>query len=350
MQTRSSLGLIGICVLYPRHDLIKMRILWFGDNDVDFVRFGPNDIRFEEGILKGFKAEKDELRGTIRWIEGDYPIPDVIYLDGRVDLETVRIMEQAVGRKVFNSFIFDKLQGQEFLKRDEMLSRHLPDACSALEGNRPNPDLERFLRLHRNVYMKPTDGCSGKGIIRVKLDEGGQVLVSRFEHTESVTSYPCIQMWIAELKLTQNYIVQRTVSTVKWYGLPTDIRLNMTKNGVGEWDISFLISRAALTGDYNKLNQYQMLLRRDFAHLFSSTKKSCEEIEADIIKVGRRICAFFDESDYHMGDLGIDLGVDEAGEIWIFEVNPLPYPYNMAIGDRSLVRPLEYARYLALQA
>gem|GEM_PF-4777140 len=48
-----------------------------------------------------------------------------------------------------------------------------------------------------------------------------------------------------------------------------------------------------------------------------------------------------------MADLGIDLGVDEKGKLWIFEVNHIPFPALGAIEDPSVYKPLEYAYYLA---
>lgn len=350
MHRRRSKGLIGICVTYPRHELIQARILRFGFNDVDFVLFGPNDIRYEEGTVSGYWADKDAVRGAVRWIKGIYPMPDAVFLDGRVELDTIRNMERAAGKKVFNSFTFDKLQGDALLRQDEVLSRHLPDACIVRAGGGPNPELGRFLLRHRKAYLKPANGCSGKGILRVELDGKGQVVLRGFKRDEAFCiNRPDMQMWTAELKPDEAYIAQQAVDTVTWHSLPTDIRLNMSKNGEGQWEPSFLTARAALSGGYVRLHHYRMLLRSHFAELFLPIQRSAEEIESEILEVGYRICSLFDRSDYHMGDLGIDLGIDTEGKPWIFEVNPLPYPYHMAFGDHSLIRPLEYARFLALR-
>ncbi|RIX50126.1 hypothetical protein D3P08_21500 [Paenibacillus nanensis] len=345
MAARDSNVTIGIGVTYPRHDLIQARLLRYGSDDVDFIRFGPNDILFSSREVSGYKAKIDRVRGKVSWIWGMYPVPDVIYLDGRVEQEMVQRMVQLIGKNVFNSFTFDKLEGHELLRQDPLLSRHLPDACSVYAGEGLNPDVDHFLRRHREVYVKPADGASGKGVFVVRLGEDGQVHVSSFEQGEK--AYPNLWEWLPKLKPGWPYIMQQSITTVRWYGLPTDIRLNMCKNGEGKWEEAFLMSRAALSGDYIRLNHYRMLLRRDFPDLFMRIKKSSEEIEAEILKVGHRICGFFDESGHHMADLGIDLGIDGSGKVWIFEVNPLPYPYTMAFGDMSLIRPLEYARFLA---
>jgi hypothetical protein len=39
--------------------------------------------------------------------------------------------------------------------------------------------------------------------------------------------------------------------------------------------------------------------------------------------------------------------MDENGHLWIFEVNPLPFPTQGSVQDYSLTRPVDYAVYLA---
>jgi D-alanine-D-alanine ligase-like ATP-grasp enzyme len=74
-----------------------------------------------------------------------------------------------------------------------------------------------------------------------------------------------------------------------------------------------------------------------------------DQIEQEVIELGFRIGEAMDQSNYHMADIGIDLGMEKSGRLWIFEVNPLPTPMlnklEICRGD-SLTMPLEYARYL----
>lgn len=47
-----------------------------------------------------------------------------------------------------------------------------------------------------------------------------------------------------------------------------------------------------------------------------------------IMELGLSIGHWFDASGHHMADLGIDLGIERNGKLWIIEVTPFPFPFG----------------------
>lgn len=112
----------------------------------------------------------------------------------------------------------------------------------------------------------------------------------------------------------------------------------MCKNGFGEWEATAIPSRAA-SNDSHICGELS-----DISDLRNVNWDWVQQIK----DLGFTICQAFDCAGYHMADLGIDMGMDLKGKLWIFEVNPLSYPYYKLadIQDDSMTRPLEYSHYL----
>lgn len=359
-QTGNKIPNIGICIAQSRKILqkqmrsntsmfkqVNIRLTKYPYDNASFIIFTLDDLDLQQRNVKGYRYEGEES-----WTYGVYPFPDAIYLRCGINIRILNQVEQIIGRKVFNSSFPDKLDFWNFLSRNALLRDYLPET-SEIENN---DTLKQYLDLYRDVFLKPVKGFGGMGIIRASLQKGGTIKINyqivRERYTKEFDSLQELQKWIPSLS-KDTYIVQQTINTVKWKGRPTDIRLNMNKNGNGQWEPTALFSRYALKGShvgsgrgilYKPLEITQLLQR-----IFPENEEKLEEMRESIIDLGLKVCSTLDESVHHMADLGIDIGLDEKGRLWIFEVNPLPHPFGPPLQDLSNSRPLEYAVYLASQ-
>jgi hypothetical protein len=334
--------LIGICVSNGKRAfqrLVQKRIQRY-PGDVSLIRFHIEDLNFEHLQVKGDCLEKKE--GKINRKQGIFPFPDVIYMQCHVDREILKKIEQMIGRKVFNSFLYDKWQGWDLLAKDNVLRHYLPNTRK-MESE---TDLQPFLYNYEDVFLKPIYGHSSKGIIRVELQKEGNIEAFYQKNWNMISkrfkSYQDFGNWISTKLKRKTYIIQQSIQTILWEGKATDIRLNMSKNSRGEWGVSALLFRISSNNSH---------INRGIKEIWDMRSVTSEAlpisnisvIERDIVDLGFKICRTLDESGYHFADIGIDLGVDENGHSWIFEVNPLPYPYDSPFQDHSWTRPLEYA-------
>lgn len=88
------------------------------------------------------------------------------------------------------------------------------------------------------------------------------------------------------------------------------------------------------------------VLRRRFG-------KSRRRISRRVRRAARTIINALDEVlDGPLGEVGLDLGVDRRGRVWLIEVNAKPYRKVTDAGPKRQVwlsfrRPMQYARHLA---
>ncbi|MFV8827447.1 YheC/YheD family protein [Alkalihalobacterium sp. APHAB7] len=342
--------ILGICVGRKEnkkrkafYNLVKKRLL------------AQSNYRFKDTII--FTMEKLDLEGKtvtgerLSWTNqnlmvetGTYPLPDVIYVQSEFHFEELQELEKALPGKVFNNHFYTKHECTEILSENKHLRPHIPETNS-LENLE---DLHFYTKKYNQFYLKPIRGHGGKGIFYVKILGNGKVSCIGKREKEIFDSCSELENWFQHYFQRHKYILQEAIVTKKWKGgKATDIRLNMNKNGNGKWEVSFLVGRIALNKVFVSAgagNNVLIYIDHFLKQLFSD--KGHEVIKKSIIDLGYSICETFDNTKYNMGDLGIDLGIDNQGKLWIFEVNNLPNPFHK-LKDKSLTLPLEYAYYLS---
>ncbi|MFP8644904.1 YheC/YheD family protein [Priestia aryabhattai] len=337
---------IGICVSKKKRllsELIEIRIKKFRGKG-SFIKFYIEDLNLEKCQVKGEYFN----RKTKQWEEGIFPFPETIYVQCYVDQQRLKEIEQVIGQKVFNNFIFDKWQGWELLSKDTVLQHSLPHTVQM----KNKVDIKHFLYYHQDIILKPIDvstGHSSRGIFRIKLQKNNIINVfftkKQKIKEKNFESFDTFFEWISLKISTNEYIVQQSIQTVMLDKNATDIRLNMNKNAKGKWEVSLLLMRVATNSSYIIPSTVKILSIDKLVKLYPESKLKWNNIKNEAIHIGRRICHTFDKSGYHMANIGIDLGLDANEHLWIFEVNPLPHPLNGK--DPSHKKPFEYACYLA---
>ncbi|WP_374149453.1 YheC/YheD family protein [Priestia megaterium] len=343
--------LIGICVSKVKplfESLVKERLEQY-PGDATLIAFTIENLSLERRNVRGVYWEKKGQEINRR--EGVFPFPDVIYLQCHVDNNVIKQIEGILGRKVFNNFIFDKWECWKLLKKDKEIRNHLP--YTQRLKNRTN--LSLFLHQYKDIFLKPINAStahSSKGIFRVKLQREGNVKIFYREKNKmrekGFKSYQKFQDWIFPKLSSEDYVLQKSIETMKNSENATDIRINMNKNSRGEWEVSMILVRVATNVSHVIPRFATFCSISNFIKMITDDEEKREDMERSIGNIGLKICRSFDKSGYHMADLGIDLGMDKNGHVWVFEINPLPFPFRGAIQDHSLIRPLEYASYLAL--
>ncbi|HZH58222.1 MAG TPA: YheC/YheD family protein, partial [Metabacillus sp.] len=163
---------------------------------------------------------------------------------------------------------------------------------------------------------------------------------------EEFKSYEDFWKWFSNHFIIEDFMMQQGIQTMKWNGLATDIRLNMNKNRKGLWEVSALLFRIASNTSHVIPGPLAVIPIAQLTR-FGYEKEEIDQMEKTIKALGFKICTALDLSEHHMADLGIDLGFDKNGHLWIYEVNPLPHPIELVQEEYSLTRPIEYALYLA---
>jgi hypothetical protein len=216
-------------------------------------------------------------------------------------------------------------------------------------------DIEPFLSRYPDVFLKPVNLHSSIGIVHAALQTDGKIQIAYIQdkynnYSDTFVSHRSLWEWMQSSLCSSDYIIQQGIQPFRWNGYTTDIRLNLNKNGIGEWEISALFVRYTQGGSFIGSGIGTGWVPLDFyltTHLPNqpqqvNTKKS------SMIDLGIRIAQALEAAGLHLGDLAIDMCMDENGHLWIFEVNPRPSPFSYPpINDNSFSKPLEYAYFLA---
>lgn len=353
MDSERNTDFIGVCVSDNKRDLIKIvrkRLSWY-PRDICILIFYLEHLDLDKLNVTGEYYKK--TKGKIEQSNGSFPIPKVIYLQCYADHELLTKIEETAGCRVFNNFIFEKWQCWKLLSRNKMLSSHLPDTQQLCN----EADFKKFVNRYQDVFLKPIspiDGYNARGLVRVRMqkEKNIEAIYQKKLKTDvkEFESYDHLWSSIQQMVSVNPYIVQQSIPTVNLNGMPVDFRLNMNKNGKGDWEVAALFVRIALNGSHvagGRGIQYLPFDIREFLNLiiFHDENKTTAKLSS-IKDLGFKICQTFDQSGYHVADIGIDLGMDENGHLWIFEVNPLPCPYVPPVKDESWVKPFDYAQYL----
>ncbi|SFF98612.1 YheC/D like ATP-grasp [Planifilum fulgidum] len=315
--------------------------------------FTPEQIMAENGTTKGwlFQSRKWQLR--------ELPFPDVLYnritsrrIERRPRLQNIlRFLRMQHGVCVFNKTFLDKRQVHETLMRDPRMQNMLPET-HPYHPHRIRPMLNR----HGILYLKPTNGSLGSGIIR--LIKTGRYIVCQYATANGTTTrvYRKVDTAITHLNRRvkgSSYLIQQGLHLVTSRGRPVDFRVLVQKNLHGNWAITSVVGRIA-----NDQHIVSNLARGGTVRKASDvlaeldphqSKPSISKIRSTALEVAN---TFEELVDGHYAELGIDLAVDKSGKIWLLEINSKPSKTDDTVINPSLttrpsvIRLIEYTLYL----
>jgi hypothetical protein len=127
-----------------------------------------------------------------------------------------------------------------------------------------------------------------------------------------------------KLKMS-NYVVQQGIRLIEIDDCPIDFRFHMTKNGRNEWVAAGIGAKKAGKGSVTthvrtggQLLTPEQVLREVYGsrgdHLLEKMKDAAVRLAESIER----------NFSYSLGELGLDLGIDQNEKIWMFEANSKP--------------------------
>lgn len=323
--------------------------------------FTPNSIDWENHCTKGYVYKPVSDKCGI-WESSVYPLPDVVYdripsrkAEARPAIKmTKRKLMSLPELKYFNQSFFNKWRVYQMLITNSSLMPYLPETRILNQNN-----LQEMLTRHRTLFVKPANGSLGKGIIKI-FDKGDgkihyAVYINGKQHGSADDAANFLEK-TRHFRQKRIYIVQQGIDLAKYKDAAFDIRIIYQKNGEGKWIISKKFIRVAAQGssisnlskgghaEQSKLVLSQILKqnKRLIETKNNEMKNLCENVATTMEKVSKTT----------LGELGLDIGIDQQGRLWLIEVNSKPRKTTETEMSQSIVRntfkrPLEYGIYLA---
>ncbi|RSD29262.1 YheC/YheD family protein [Mesobacillus subterraneus] len=280
----------------------------------------------EEGV-EGFYYDGDDDE----WKKGFLPLPAVIY--NRISSRRTEISKgfkgfqnklDSMGIKLFNHRFLSKWEIHEFLLNEEHLHPFIPETHLYHEQV-----LASMLGMHDELYIKPVHGSQGRNIIQVVQDEGMiQASLSSLSAKELPAYKNAGDLARAIAPLTENRmcIIQQGLKLSELNGRRMDFRILCHKNAQQFWKVTSIVARVsaeqlfvsniARGGEVMKpIQTLSLIFGKEQARQQLSLMRELALETAEAI--GRN-------AEGLTGELGIDIGVDIKGNLWLIEANSKP--------------------------
>lgn len=314
--------------------------------------FSPEDIDWSRESIKGFTWNGKH------WNISFCGFPRVVY---------DRIFHPAPKEAVAKLARLRKVPGVIFLNRSPSgkwevyshlakalpVSRYLPETRRYLAWR----DAMELMRRFKSIFFKPDFGTHGKGILRVvRIAPGVYRLDGRDRRNKAVRliarGKAALEGMVGDWVSGRRYLVQRGLNLTGLDGRAFDLRVLAQKNKDGAWEVTGSAVRVGSAGSVTsnlhgggEAEKPEKYLERIFGQ--PRTGEILQQINSMVIEVCRAMSAggIFLE-------LGLDIGVDTLGRIWLIEVNSKPGRRVFSkTGDQaarrdSIWRPVEYAAHV----
>lgn len=342
--------------------------------------YGPQTAFFRRLITIGrsmnmcvyiFEAgDVDRTRGTVNgmtwisdrgWVRRRFPLPHVLYDRGLVNGRVMRLQHWLRHRGVeqFNSWVGSKLWVYRQIARVPELAALIPETVVL----RRTADLASMLRRHGTVYVKAAGGGKGIGIWVVSLDAGGNFA---YRYTDAHcrirrgrTNDLSAIVHLLRSRPRQPWLIQPRIDLLRYRGRIFDVRVLVQRDGRGALHVTgsgarigrrgSIISNIFGGGDARAL---EPLLEESLGLSpleAVEMRRRIEQIALDVAELIHRAC----RRTGHVGELGIDIGIDRRGRLWFFEANSRTGRNVFQLAGmqesarRALRRPMEFALYLS---
>lgn len=303
--------------------------------------FKLSDIDWDQLKVYGYHWDSNNV-----WTKYTYPLSEVIYdrcfgKEGRNNAYSLRtiIAEKGLSIKLFNNVIkITKSDTYQHLVNYHKASKHLP-----IFSHYSNKKLIQFINNYKSVYIKPDKLYKGQGVMKATREEGNYLLSFRSENSNNKIVckdfYSLLQHLDLLLLENNKYVLQTQIQLATFLGNHFDVRVMLQKKDSSLWEVTGINARIAPVGSVitSPRSGGSVLKIKDVLALpFPGREyKIIEEIKALSIEIGKKM----EEKYGLLGELGIDLGIDVNGKVWIIEVNGRPLKVSFtALKDKAIFK------------
>jgi UDP-N-acetylmuramoyl-tripeptide--D-alanyl-D-alanine ligase len=306
--------------------------------------FSPKAVNFEEKKINGYVYE----RGN--WKKVESPFPSVIYNTGSPEklAKSPEIIERLKAEIPFTTHsIGNKMRVYERLEKFSEFSRYLIPSEIIHSTRR----FFNFLSMYRKIVFKPVNGHKGQGINFIEsIRDQFHILVGA---ESKFLSFDEVREFISSKLKEEPYLVQPYINCKTKSGRAYDIRMHVQKDGEGQWVVTAIYPRFAPEGSIisninsgGYTNYLIPFLKQEFGDEYYNIKRYLEVFSLQLADHMDKIqMECFSEV---IDELGIDVGLDDMGKAWIYEVNWRPGCPPAFYLEMDVVRnTIRYAMLLA---
>lgn len=332
--------------LYQANEKARLPVYFFAAHDVDWKR-----KRIDGSVLEGGR----------RWVERSMPFPDIIYDRGtgfggeeRRAAEELRArFKKQPGVEFINSCKLKKWQMHQKLSKHMEVKKYLPETTFSQGMD----DIREAVNRYGYLFLKSSGGSGGRKVFVLEKQGGGFSCHYYHQGRHVKRDFSTLDPLAREMKKIglkpDGVIIQQGIRLLKYKSRLLDLRVLLVKDRRGRWTAVYNQARLAQKGRViTNLSLGGDVM--DYGDIFRGLKKRCPTIPSDMkIRRMSQVFARYIEKEFGpFGEIGMDIGLDEAGQVWLLEANSKPTKLpEKKIEDTVGISPqflmiLEYARFL----
>ncbi|MDR7001410.1 YheC/YheD family protein [Neobacillus niacini] len=331
--------------LQKMNKIAKTNLYFFSEIDVDYIS------KKIKGVFYNTQTRK--------WTVADFPFPDVYYnrrgeKKDNKDVQTVRETFEKMGiAKINSNHFYNKWYSHQELDKNEELRPHLPKTILY----KTESNLVNMFKDTSSLFLKSLRQNNGKGIMSVTKKtncyEYKYFIERGLKEGTASTLEELIQI-ILSFYTDSEFIVQKQIDLLQYNHATLDLRCDVQRNGKGELEcVSYAVRVSAknshITNTRTNPNIYP------FETFF---KEKLEFSDEEMLRLKNRLerllFTIYEKLELNFGsygEMGIDIGIDKEGRLWLFECNMKPgknslWACDEQTIDRAFLNPLEYAKFL----
>jgi hypothetical protein len=297
---------------------------------------------------------------TRRWIRKWTALPDVVYDRCRYQPnERFKQFKDFRARyrttlTFLNTPLANKWAMHQVFEQNPSIRPHLP-----LTRKYNGKTLKQMVNTQPLVYLKPSNGTGGRGILKIKKLKNGLYRIQGRDQQRSIIppQHVTIEQIARRLRrwnVDNRYLVQQGIDLALDDGRVHDFRLLIQKDHRGEWEVTGCAGRigAKRSITSNLHGGGRAVPMRELLQQRFTSEMQIGQIQASMERLSKDIAEYVEVKFGKMCELGLDIAVDPNGRVWLLEINPKPAREVFAkIGEpetyeKAVRRPLEYALWL----
>lgn len=268
-----------------------------------------------------------------KWSPFEHPLPDVIYnrihsrkLEHSEPFKHFRKRLETLLIPLFNERFLSKWEVYNQIFHEKHLFPFLPKTKIYTKEH-----LYELTQEFETVFIKPVHGSQGRNIVKLKKEEDSQFslqtsIAALNDRSRNKYLLDEVHQLIKQILHNRFYIVQQGIELVTFESCAMDFRVLCHKNLNNHWQVTSIVARVASENEFvsNIARGGRILRPLNVLHTCLGHKKSIEVLALMKELALETASTISGSSTGITGELGIDIGVDQEGQLWIIEVNSKP--------------------------
>lgn len=258
-----------------------------------------------------------------KWRKISVPLPHIVYnriplrsFEASPSFQQLKTIFSKQDMIMFNPCFIDKYEMYSTFKQHEELKRLLPETILI----RHFKSFASFFHTHKHIYVKPRDGNRGKGIYTLTQEKDKCIQLTSPSYSESFSSLS--EYWNKYKKQlqTQKYLAQEAIIPKKKNGHRYDYRL-LAHYEKGSFKLS---------GKAVRMSQTQEITTHvpQGGKLYPYHEVSTQSLDQQLTKITQTSGTVLSKHLGFIGEFSMDLGENEEGALFIYEVNSKPMQFD----------------------